>query len=268
MIYPVNYLPAYHPAANARIGRNRRNLKKIKKRLGLEKIKVLDVGCGMSYFLFDFSLHIKGFEGYGLDIKNEIIDFVKKISERNKLNLTFKVGSCYNIPFPDERFHLVICNHVLEHVKNPDKVLRECKRVLKKNGELWVGVPSKKDNPIPKLSRILGDVEPKDHVTEGFEKKEIKTMLEKAGFKVVDISYEYPFFGKIITDISGMLGEFSKISMEKTYRMEPEYSKSIRMNLSFTLKVLFAKMLAFIYNFDLLLNDFRGIGIISKGVKP
>jgi 2-polyprenyl-3-methyl-5-hydroxy-6-metoxy-1,4-benzoquinol methylase len=268
MIYPVNYLPAYHPAANARIGRNRRNLKKTKKRLGLERIKVLDVGCGMSYFLFDFSLHIRGFEGYGLDMKKEIIDFVKKISERNKLNLTFKTGSGYDIPFPEESFHLVICNHVLEHVKNPERVLRECHRVLKKNGELWIGVPSKKDNPIPKISRIFGGVEPEDHVTEGFEKAEIKTMLEKGGFEVVEIIYEYPLFGKIITDITGILGEFSKISMEKTIAMKPYYSKSVWINLSFNLKVLFAKMLAFIYNFDLLLKDFRGIGIISKGVKP
>ncbi len=44
-----------------------------------------------------------------------------------------KMDVC-NIPFKDEAFDIVICNHVLEHVNNDNKAMSELYRVMKKNG--------------------------------------------------------------------------------------------------------------------------------------
>lgn len=46
-----------------------------------------------------------------------------------------------SIPVPDERFDLVICTQVLEHVPEPLEVLRELHRVLKPGKQLWLSAP-------------------------------------------------------------------------------------------------------------------------------
>jgi predicted SAM-dependent methyltransferase len=46
-----------------------------------------------------------------------------------------------NIPFDDDSFDVVICNHVLEHVKDDKKAMSEIFRILKKDGFALLQVP-------------------------------------------------------------------------------------------------------------------------------
>ncbi len=46
------------------------------------------------------------------------------------------------LPFKNEFFDTVILSDVIEHVENASFVLRECNRVLKKNGKLIVSIPN------------------------------------------------------------------------------------------------------------------------------
>lgn len=46
-----------------------------------------------------------------------------------------------SIPFNDNTFDVVICNHVLEHVDNDHKAIREIHRILKNNGFAILMVP-------------------------------------------------------------------------------------------------------------------------------
>lgn len=48
----------------------------------------------------------------------------------------------YNLPFKDEEFEIVICTGLLEHVKEPYKLIQEMKRVLKKGGMLLLSASS------------------------------------------------------------------------------------------------------------------------------
>ena len=47
-----------------------------------------------------------------------------------------------SLPFMSDFFDIVVCSHVLEHVKDDKKAILEIKRVLKKNGLAVIGVPS------------------------------------------------------------------------------------------------------------------------------
>lgn len=48
-----------------------------------------------------------------------------------------------DLPFPDETFDVVFCNHVLEHIEDDRKAMSELFRVLKKGGWGIVQVPMK-----------------------------------------------------------------------------------------------------------------------------
>jgi len=46
-----------------------------------------------------------------------------------------------NIPVAARRFDRIMCTQVLEHVPDPEAVLREFSRVLKDDGEIWLSAP-------------------------------------------------------------------------------------------------------------------------------
>ncbi len=50
-------------------------------------------------------------------------------------------GSLEQLPFADHTFDAVICSHVLEHVNDDQKAMREIARVLHPDGWAYVGVP-------------------------------------------------------------------------------------------------------------------------------
>ncbi len=51
------------------------------------------------------------------------------------------VGDAHNLPFLDNSFDSVICNAVLEHLKNPYLAVKEIKRIIKKGGYVYIEVP-------------------------------------------------------------------------------------------------------------------------------
>jgi SAM-dependent methyltransferase len=58
----------------------------------------------------------------------------------------------HQIPYPDETFDLVICNHMLEHVANAELALREMRRVLKPGGRAICQTPYS-----PRLTKTFED---------------------------------------------------------------------------------------------------------------
>jgi SAM-dependent methyltransferase len=98
--------------------------------------KLLDVACGGGYFLK--KAEEAGVQCYGLDISEEALKIAKKITSYSKL----VCADGESIPFKDEFFDYVTNLGSLEHFLNPEKGLKEMKRVLKENGKALILLPN------------------------------------------------------------------------------------------------------------------------------
>lgn len=104
--------------------------------------KVLDIGCGAG----GKSIYYAN-KGANKVIGVDIIEKYKKESERLaiKKGLTDKfeyyLNDAANLSFEDNMFDVIIMNDAMEHVDKPKKVLKECLRVLKKGGKLYINFP-------------------------------------------------------------------------------------------------------------------------------
>ncbi len=79
--------------------------------------------------------------GSGKDYKKDYIN-IDNLSECPGVRVDKKHNlDKYPYPFKSNSVDEVYCNHVLEHVKEPDKTLREINRILKKGGILILNVP-------------------------------------------------------------------------------------------------------------------------------
>lgn len=97
--------------------------------------KILDVGCGKGFLLYDFTLVVPGVEVYGIDISQYAIDNSKE-EVRDRL----QVGNATKLPWPDKHFDLVYSLNTLHnlHCYDLDMALREIERVGKQNKYICV----------------------------------------------------------------------------------------------------------------------------------
>ena len=98
------------------------------------------------------------------------------------------------LPFEDNSYDLILCNHVLEHIPNDLKAMRELYRVLKPRGTAILQVPLEEDRENTfeddsitdqqERTRIFGQY---DHVR--VYGQDYYNRLQKAGFKATPVDY-------------------------------------------------------------------------------
>lgn len=99
----------------------------------------------------------------------------------------------HDIPFEDNSFDVVFCNHVLEHVKDDVRCMQEIRRVLKPNGFALCQSPQRYDlettyedasitDPREREIHFLQD----DHLR--IYGRDFGKQLEKSGFSVIPVN--------------------------------------------------------------------------------
>lgn len=94
--------------------------------------KILDIGCGPNGMIN----YIDKGERYGLD---PLMDFYLSNFEMPK-DVKWRKGIGEEIPFENEYFDVVITTNTLDHSHQPERMLKEIHRVLKKDGLLILTV--------------------------------------------------------------------------------------------------------------------------------
>ncbi|MEG3969491.1 class I SAM-dependent methyltransferase [Microcoleus sp. T2B6] len=92
--------------------------------------KILDVGCGKGYLLYEFTQAVPGVEIVGIDMSEYAIQNAK---EEVKPFLT--AGNAVDLPFPDKNFDLVVSILTLHNLYNYElrQALQEIERVGKQD---------------------------------------------------------------------------------------------------------------------------------------
>ena len=99
--------------------------------------KILDVACGTGKFLNKIK-RWDNIQSFGIDNSCKMIDISKKEFPKNN----FCVASAEDIPFQNNFFDFITIIDAIYYFQDKKKVLRECSRVLKPNGYLFIYYPA------------------------------------------------------------------------------------------------------------------------------
>lgn len=104
------------------IGEIEKNIKK--------PANVLDIGCGAGFLTNQLAL--QGHKVSGIDLSDPSLEIAKKHDSTGKVHYVH--ANAYSLPFPDGSFDAVCAMDILEHVEQPEMLIREASRVLRPGG--------------------------------------------------------------------------------------------------------------------------------------
>lgn len=100
-----------------------------------ERPRILDIGCGKGFLLFDFLKVLPEAEIHGLDISDYAL-----ANSKEEIRDRLVLGNATQLPWPDDYFDLVISLNTFHNLHNYDldQALREMERVGKANKYICV----------------------------------------------------------------------------------------------------------------------------------
>lgn len=107
---------------------------------GRERGRVLDVGTGPGQIVIKLARRLTRWKFVGVDRSAHMIaEAVANLAAAGKElagRVEFQVADGNALPFPDATFDIVLCNSVLHHAAEPEKLLSEIARVAKPRGAI------------------------------------------------------------------------------------------------------------------------------------
>ena len=99
--------------------------------------KVLDIGCGKAFLLYELTQVVPGLKVHGLDISEYGLAQAKE-----EISARLKLGDCVSLPWEDNSFDFVFSINTFHNLEiySLEKALKEMQRVSK--GKAWLCVES------------------------------------------------------------------------------------------------------------------------------
>ena len=142
---------------------------------------VLDVACGNGTLLRELSKKAK-IQANGIDISESMICSAKM----RYPNMSFEVKPCYPLEWSNESIDIITVCCAFHHFDNPQGFVSECKRVLKKNGTVYIADPN-----FGAVVRFIANKFwfpfSKSGDVRIYSKKELEEIFFNCGFKTVQV---------------------------------------------------------------------------------
>ena len=155
------------------------------------------------------------FETYGIDVNQWAVNQSKSVAPKSHL----QIASAQELPFSSHSFNVVIIKHIVEHLPEPQKAIREIARVLEQDGTLILATPNLDSLLKPwKGDKWIGYQDP-THISLK-RPAEWLSFIEEAGFRLIKVFadgfWDVPYIRFVPKQIQklffGSLGGFQAIT--------------------------------------------------------
>ena len=106
----------------------------------LQKINILDIGCGGG--LLSEPMARLGANVIGIDASDKNIKIAKLHAKKNKLNINYYCSSPEKLK-TKKKFDVILNMEIIEHVEDINFFIKSCSKLLKKNGLMFVATLNK-----------------------------------------------------------------------------------------------------------------------------
>lgn len=141
--------------------------------------RLLDIGFGAAVLLQ--AAVRAGWIAEGIEISRPAVQHARR------LGLAVSYGEIVEARYPDACFDIVVGSEMLEHLRNPQKVVREIARVLRPGGLFWATTPHGRGLSFYLLGLKWSAAAPPEHL-QLFSLRGVKTLLASAGFPRIEVS--------------------------------------------------------------------------------
>ena len=167
---------------------------------------ILDAGCGIGVYSIEYGL--KGAQVIGVDISRERIHqaymALKAVGMSDQAFLV--IADICNLPIKRGVFNKISCVDVLEHIKKDFESVAEFRRVLKSWGALVAHVPQASSAcSLLSMSNQISYSKNLGHVRMGYTVKELRKLLNGAGFSVTRLEETFKKFAGLAFEINHIL---------------------------------------------------------------
>ena len=110
------------------------------KKKPLDKINILDIGCGGG--LLSEPMTRLGANVTGIDASNKNINIAKLHAKKNKLKINYLCSSPEKLKI-QKKFDVILNMEIVEHVEDINFFINSCSKLLKRNGLMFVATLNK-----------------------------------------------------------------------------------------------------------------------------
>jgi len=193
--------------------------------------KVLDLACGTGLVTKKILNKVgKNGEVYGIDSSNSALKIAKKWTGHGK-NIHFVRGDAETIEF-NTKFDVITCQFALFFFPNEQKVLKNMKKFLKKNGIIALSIHGKYNVPyfdsiLNPIKKFIPDYLPQYPEMDRFGTKEIfKHTLSKAGFqKIIVRKFTFQYSPGKFSDYWGNYKRYLSKPLKEKFNSLSNYQK-------------------------------------------
>lgn len=141
--------------------------------------KILDIGSGSGHFLYVAARN--NWQSLGVEFCEDNFKYAKEVLGLDVIN-----ADAEKLELEDSSFDVVTMWDVIEHMKDPTAVLKKAHSLLNSNGLLCLETPNASSAYHRVLGRKWASFEEYSHLY-FFKLDSLKMLLEKTGFKIVNI---------------------------------------------------------------------------------